>query len=1277
MSSILSGVFGQSAGVSQLEDPRLHALYGLENSSGAPARCWVVDATAAEPFELSNEPDCIIAPGETAALPVDAGGAGGEYVRDPRGSGQVGSAPPKRKALVVQLEGCLPMHPIALDKLGEHVIDVPLAGSGEPLKVACIVSRVPASWAKVLTLRSRTKVVNETGDEIGITFDKGIAYQAASILRVPAGSEVWLPVMRLADVGQLRWVPAGDVHRWSAPLSRGAFVEPVPWSTVAARLASYEYRGESFVRPAICAPLYGSASTFTCSLSASTLPGGEVAIRFRSPLTVVSELPVPSTITIRGEGGSFTNTLLLLPRGEAKVHQLPLVQDGTLEIRPAGYRWSSQVPIPVPASTGDEDNVHAVLLELEAESSHPGPPISLKMLIRGDGETSLRRVVVRCLCWVQNLTTVPVELATRPGDSGRQLPAVPLGTDLVALASAVHSARTIGRAHSDSSIQQAGPWDNRVAPAVGLGGAPSVVMHGDASDWSASDQEHGLDFHLRALDEKDAPPSERVVLDSLLDGTSAIVRLQRLAHSPSAEAYVFAVTAESSPGAGPPLITVTSRYILSNRLGRGLRFRALQGKSKTLHLALGKDESAAVHSPRGSFRFAENGWAWSGTVALDTPGDTLVKMSNRNGVGMQVVRVTVREHRGALVATVRAPAEAPLPYRLENNTSCRVRVYQEGSASSAEVIMPHSVLPYAWDEPLNPRKLNVFVGGTWVALVGLDTASAAVEHSAAGSKYRLHVRAEGPTRVLAVEDVVLHPVALSPPAPAASPREVVQGTTAASQGFKGSCFVLVLPAGVGVSVVGGSEELLYASLGDIRTWAYVDASQQSGVEAHVSRVQVDNQLSSATAPVMVACTPLPPARALKLRLALCRTGVTVRLRDLYLEAAPVVLELDEQLLSVLPSELAAFQLPLPAPAARGAALDAPEEKVYVERLRVAPLALQVSIQRVPGLPAVLKPLAGIQDAVLSFASFQLDEVGLVPPEFGALLQRHYLRALITEAARALVGSSRALGNPRGLFARLRAARSPGEAARAVGGALATGAATAHEATARFSASVDRSLGGAGEPVPDGVLASAIASVGNIVAAPVRGAEEGGVLGLLGGAARGVLGTVVRPTLSASVSVTKVAVSVLGALNGELPPPVASHVRPPRWVPASGPLPAYRREEAAGRALAATACDAFVAAGTLAHSAGFVVLTEHALLGGEECSGGWSVVWRVPLRDVLHVHRHGSTLEAVALPPLGEGSSGAAATSLVGVRTLLLASESQAASLDAAVRRALVSSSSSR
>ena len=209
-----------------------------------------------------------------------------------------------------------------------------------------------------------------------------------------------------------------------------------------------------------------------------------------------------------------------------------------------------------------------------------------------------------------------------------------------------------------------------------------------------------------------------------------------------------------------------------------------------------------------SLRYAEGGWDWSGALPLDTPGETLLRLRHRGRGASHVLRIDVRESRGApgtwtaaVVASSAASSAGTaagasfMPFRLENFTGLTLRfrqrvgprgsgmfassaawaggVFASGSArrsgpvSSAsslpdtDAVPPYNAAEFAWDEPTQPRRLVLEAPpdkGGLLGTFGLDTVGTVATLRAGGAELLVRVSADGPTRVLSVIDTALHPV---------------------------------------------------------------------------------------------------------------------------------------------------------------------------------------------------------------------------------------------------------------------------------------------------------------------------------------------------------------------------------------------------------------------------------------------------------------------------------------------------------------------------------------
>ncbi|KAL3675991.1 hypothetical protein R1sor_025939 [Riccia sorocarpa] len=278
-----------------------------------------------------------------------------------------------------------------------------------------------------------------------------------------------------------------------------------------------------------------------------------------------------------------------------------------------------------------------------------------------------------------------------------------------------------------------------------------------------------------------------------------------------------------------------------------------------------------------SVRIDDHGWDWSGGFAPDQLGDTQVKVRNHTTGTTEMLRVEVSIVGGTAGGAEGAgPAGGSLgtclillsnddtgfmPYRIENFTLERLRFYQQKCEKMENMLQSYSSCTYAWDEPRRPHRLVIEIPGAGRPLgaYGLDevreypsiTLGATSERTE--RKWLVHVRAEGPIRVLSIVDASVH---------------VVKGTSPLSENFVGGQnleppFELfdefsVQLAHVGFSIIDNyPQEVVYACARDLGV-RFLQGQYQQILNFDVAWFQIDNQLRYAVYPVMLSVANSPP-----------------------------------------------------------------------------------------------------------------------------------------------------------------------------------------------------------------------------------------------------------------------------------------------------------------------------------------------------------------------------------------------------------------------------------
>ncbi|WCJ32878.1 hypothetical protein M5689_014275 [Euphorbia peplus] len=363
-------------------------------------------------------------------------------------------------------------------------------------------------------------------------------------------------------------------------------------------------------------------------------------------------------------------------------------------------------------------------------------------------------------------------------------------------------------------------------------------------------------------------------------GSSTVLIPQSLPYS----AFIISVT--SSALAGPfagrtQAITFQPRYVISNACKRDLCFKQ---KGTDLFVQLGIGEHSHLHwTDRTrdllvSVRFNEPGWQWSGSFLPDRLGDTQVKMRNYISGSVNMIRVEIQNadvsigdekvigslhgNSGTNLILLSDDDTGFMPYRIDNFSKERLRIYQQRCETFDTTVHPYSSCPYAWDEPYYPHRLTVEVPGE--RIVGLYALDDLREYSPVHLKSTfekpertllLSTYADGATKVLSIVDSEYHNVK-DLKNPSSSPFRVNSKYEQKQEHFVDYTekFSLAISS-IGISMVNAyPQELLFACAKDI-TLDLLQSLDQQKLSFEMSSLQMDNQLRATPYPVVLSFNP--------------------------------------------------------------------------------------------------------------------------------------------------------------------------------------------------------------------------------------------------------------------------------------------------------------------------------------------------------------------------------------------------------------------------------------
>ncbi|XP_027919445.1 uncharacterized protein LOC114177994 isoform X3 [Vigna unguiculata] len=325
-------------------------------------------------------------------------------------------------------------------------------------------------------------------------------------------------------------------------------------------------------------------------------------------------------------------------------------------------------------------------------------------------------------------------------------------------------------------------------------------------------------------------------------------------------------------------ITFQPRYVISNACSKEISYKQ-KGTDVTFYLGIGKHDhlhwTDTTRELLVSICYNESGWQWSGSFLPDHLGDTQLKMRNFVSGTSNMIRVEVQNadismgdekivgnikgNSGTNLILLSDDDTGYMPYRIDNFSKERLRIYQQRCEMFDTVIHSYTSYLYTWDEPCYPRRLIVEVPGERVLgsydlddvkeymPVCLPSTSEKPERT-----FYLSVHAEGATKVLSVLDSNYHifnDVKKSSAAHATEKRLYDQNVVRASE-YKEKISIFV--PYIGISLIDSyPQELLFVCIRDVQMNLLQSLDRQC-LSLLISSLQIDNQLRFTPYPVLLS-----------------------------------------------------------------------------------------------------------------------------------------------------------------------------------------------------------------------------------------------------------------------------------------------------------------------------------------------------------------------------------------------------------------------------------------
>ncbi|TXG57716.1 hypothetical protein EZV62_015545 [Acer yangbiense] len=346
-------------------------------------------------------------------------------------------------------------------------------------------------------------------------------------------------------------------------------------------------------------------------------------------------------------------------------------------------------------------------------------------------------------------------------------------------------------------------------------------------------------------------------------------------------AFIISVTASglTGPFAGRTrAITFQPRYVISNACSKDLCYKQ-KGTDFVFNLGIGQHSHLHLTDTARellvSIRFNEPGWQWSGSFLPDHLGDTQLKMRNYVSGALKTIRVEVQNadvsirdekivgslhgNSGTNLILLSDDDTGYMPYRIDNFSMERLRIYQQRCETFDTIIHPYTSCPYAWDEPCYPHRLIVEVPGERVLgsyiLDDLKDYIPVHLHSTAEKPERtllLSNHAEGATKVFSIIDSSYHILKdMKNPTDLRSLGKTEHEQKQDNFVTYRERFSFNIPY-IGLSIINlYPQELLFACAKNI-TIDLLQSLDRQQLSFQVTSLQLDNQLPSTPYPVILS-----------------------------------------------------------------------------------------------------------------------------------------------------------------------------------------------------------------------------------------------------------------------------------------------------------------------------------------------------------------------------------------------------------------------------------------
>ncbi|XP_057796881.1 intermembrane lipid transfer protein VPS13 isoform X2 [Salvia miltiorrhiza] len=758
-------------------------------------------------------------------------------------------------------------------------------------------------FTKLMRLYSTVVILNSTSVVLEVRFDIPFGLSPKILGPIYPGQEFPLP-LHLAESGCIRWRPIGDSFLWS---------EAYNISSIISRDVKI-----GFLRSFVCYPSLPSSEAFRCCISVNGQCLSPVGCRKRaysaigvdsgkqcrdshiqssenleiprnrllyqvmltSPLVLKNYLMKSMSVTLEDAGVTRT---AFLSEVETSFYHIDSSHDFSITFQMQGFKPST-LKYPRAESFSEKARFSGTKFSVSEivkfESQFSNGPLYVTMEKVMDAVSGSRELFISVPFLLFNCTGFPLALSSSGNEMKGYSCIVPSCYDLDEKNVLFKKKDGLSLIFSDHDVPASGSTSEATLNASDLveSGSKKVsaCLFSPDPDSYSGEVWVKLSRHVPSVIEnlQKYSWSSPFSLVPPTGSTSVLVP------QPSkVSGYVLSVSAVAAPFSGrTKIITFQPRYVIVNACTKILCYKQ-KGTDSSFHLEAGKHSYIQwMDSKRElllSVRFDEPGWEWSGCFLPEQLGDTQLKVRNYMTAAVCMLRVEVRNadvsvgeekivgsttgNSGTNLILLSDDDTGFMPYRIDNHSRERLRIYQPKCESFETVIHSYTSTPYAWDEPCYPHRLVVEVPGERIlgsyaiddvsahSLVYLPATSEKPER-----KLLISVHSEGAIKVLSIIDSSYHVLndlkRLHVPQLKDNGKLAQEYESFVNYKEKVSVDIPFL----GVSLMNSHpEEILFASAQNTKL-TFVQSLDQQQFSFQIASLQIDNQLRTTPYPVVLS-----------------------------------------------------------------------------------------------------------------------------------------------------------------------------------------------------------------------------------------------------------------------------------------------------------------------------------------------------------------------------------------------------------------------------------------